>query len=342
MIAARLVDSEDVDRFRPILNLTERGWSIVRGQSDGPIELALPEPLANKVRLGGLQPLSTSATVPPAPAGPENRESGPAQDSEEPERESGVEPDPLRDQLRALRTQWARDANLPAFRIFSNETIEGIVLTRPRSPAELARIKGLGPMKLEKYGAGLLEAVRSASDEVVSSFADDEKAPASPKIAARPGHEPEKEKPTSSVLEEGGPDLDESPSGRPSASRSAGSNGTIGRQPIADNSTIEPAAPRPETGAYVSTEEWTWRLFDRGFSLSEVVAIRGLDRSAVIRHATWMARKGHTLAIDLVVDSDTRARWESWFQERGETAPPVSSDDERGLWGLFLLCRGRS
>ncbi|HEU5115107.1 MAG TPA: RQC domain-containing protein, partial [Isosphaeraceae bacterium] len=337
LISARLVDSEDVDRFRPILTLTERGWSIVRGQNSDPIELPLPEPLATKVRLGGLQRISTSA--------PTSGSEPPAQPLEpEDDPEPAGEPNPLREHLRTLRNQWAREAGLPAFRILYNETIEAIVLTRPRTPAELARIKGLGPSKLEKYGDLLLEAVRAAADGPigVSPDAVKETAPALPEFSARPGRASGAEKPSSPLLEEGGSDLDDSPSGRPSASKAAGSNGTIRHDARIDNS---PALANPggaESGPYVPTEEWTWRLFDRGFRLTEVVAIRGLERSAVIRHATWMARKGRLIALDVLLEPETRSCWESWVQENGDTPPPVSGDDERGLWSLFLMCRQQS
>ncbi len=338
LISARLVDSEDVDRFRPILNLTDLGWSIVRGQNPDPIELSLPEPLATKVRLGGLQRIST-----PAPAsGSQTAE--PSESEDETETETPGEPNPLREHLRALRKQWAHEAGLPAYRILYNETIEGIVLTRPRSPSELARIKGLGPSKMEKYGNLLLEAVRSAADGPIGLSPDpvEETAPASPEFSARPGRSSEEKKPTSPLLEEGGSDLDDSPSGRPSPSKAAGSNGTIRHDPRADNSTAPANPDRSESGPYVPTEEWTWRLFDRGFRLAEIAAIRGLEHSAVIRHATWMARKGRPIALDVLLEPETRSRWESWVQEHGETPPPVSGDDERGLWALFLMCRQRT
>ena len=54
-------------------------------------------------------------------------------------------------------------------------------------------------------------------------------------------------------------------------------------------------APAP---THVSTEEWTWRLVDRGFTIAEAAAIRGLEPAAIIRHLTWMVRRGHQLAIE--------------------------------------------
>jgi ATP-dependent DNA helicase RecQ len=327
LAAARLVESEDVDRFRPILNLSERGWAIVRGLNSDPIELSLPEPLATKVRLGGLQRIAA------APA----RDEPPAE-ADEPG--AALPPDPLRDHLRDLRNRWAREANVPAYCVFHNETIEAIVLARPRTPAELARIKGFGPSKLEKYGEPVLQAIRSVG-EGVSSPPPSPSAPAEPEASAGPGRAVEEQRPSPPILGEDGLDLDDRSSGRPSTPKAAGSNGTIRRESGADNSP-SPRIPAPATASaepYVSTEEWTFRLFDRGFRLGEIAAIRGLDRPAVVRHATWMARKGRVIAPELLVEAETLARWHAWASENGDAPPPGCSDEERGLWGLFVLCR---
>src|SRR5262249_25467669 len=56
---AGLLKSEDVDRFRPILNVSETGWAVMRGKDASPIALAIPQDLAAKVRLGGLQRLGS-------------------------------------------------------------------------------------------------------------------------------------------------------------------------------------------------------------------------------------------------------------------------------------------
>ena len=54
-----------------------------------------------------------------------------------------------------------------------------------------------------------------------------------------------------------------------------------------------PRPPKPERlGAYVPTEEWTWRLLDRGFTLDEAAAIRGLLPTDIVRHATLAVRQG--------------------------------------------------
>ena len=98
-----------------------------------------------------------------------------------------------------------------------------------------------------------------------------------------------------------------------------------------------PAPPAPSL--YVPTEEWTWRLLERGFSLDEAAAIRGLDRTSVIRHVTLAARQGKPVDPASLLDPETLRRWAAWS---GDAAPPPPSalDD---LWVVFLACRkGRS
>ena len=64
---------------------------------------------------------------------------------------------PLADALRALR-QELRDGK-PAYTVFDDETLRAIVAGRPSTLAELGRIKGIGPKRLDLYGARILAIV---------------------------------------------------------------------------------------------------------------------------------------------------------------------------------------
>ncbi len=68
--------------------------------------------------------------------------------------------DPLFDALRELRRKLAQDGGVPPYVIFHDATLREIAAARPASPAELARVPGVGAKKLEAYGAELLDAVR--------------------------------------------------------------------------------------------------------------------------------------------------------------------------------------
>jgi ATP-dependent DNA helicase RecQ len=63
--------------------------------------------------------------------------------------------------LRAWRAAEARARGVPAYVVFADATLLEIALARPRDEAALLEVKGLGPRKLEAYGAALLALVRA-------------------------------------------------------------------------------------------------------------------------------------------------------------------------------------
>jgi DNA helicase-2/ATP-dependent DNA helicase PcrA len=68
---------------------------------------------------------------------------------------------PLFEELRALRLVLA--AGKPAFVVFADSVLRDIAAARPTSLDQLAAIKGLGPTKLQQYGAAILEAVATST-----------------------------------------------------------------------------------------------------------------------------------------------------------------------------------
>ncbi len=66
--------------------------------------------------------------------------------------------------LRDLRRQIARDDAVPAYVVFTDRTLGEMAVRRPRHETALGSIRGVGPAKLEKYGARFL-AVICAADE---------------------------------------------------------------------------------------------------------------------------------------------------------------------------------
>ena len=58
--------------------------------------------------------------------------------------------------LRSWRAQRARADNVPAYVVFHDSTLEEIARSHPRSPRQLAAISGIGPTKLERYGAEVI------------------------------------------------------------------------------------------------------------------------------------------------------------------------------------------
>jgi hypothetical protein len=118
-------------------------------------------------------------------------------------------------------------------------------------------------------------------------------------------------------------------------------------KPPASEAPAQAVPPRPASTSspskHVSTEEWTWRLVDRGFSIDEAAAIRGLEPTAIIRHLTWMVRRGHPLAVGSFLSPEVASAWDSWRAAQGDANPPAEPADKLLLWPLFLACRtGRS
>ena len=48
---------------------------------------------------------------------------------------------------------------MPAYIVFSDKVLVEMAAQRPSTPAELLQISGVGPAKLERYGADFLEVI---------------------------------------------------------------------------------------------------------------------------------------------------------------------------------------
>jgi ATP-dependent DNA helicase RecQ len=64
--------------------------------------------------------------------------------------------------LRELRLELARSAGVPAYVVFNDRTLREMASRRPDTREELLEISGVGPAKLERWGAAFLEAIREA------------------------------------------------------------------------------------------------------------------------------------------------------------------------------------
>ena len=65
----------------------------------------------------------------------------------------------LLEALREWRSQVATEVGRPAYTVLADGTLVGIAALRPRSIAELARVRGIGPAKIDRYGQALLAVV---------------------------------------------------------------------------------------------------------------------------------------------------------------------------------------
>ena len=300
LIAAGLVESEEVDRFKPVIKLSPSGWDWIRDAEPPAIALPLETGLLQRLCNGGLARVQRAPSdrenaraVPVAVAASDGGWLGDAEDrSWEPA--SAVMGDPLWETLKALRLQWARETNVKAFQVFPNRVLDELVRARPTSPAVLATIKGIGPSTMERYGAAILEAIRAAGS-------------------------------ATSVAERPAPSRTEPP---PVVAR-------------AEPARVAPAEAdgSPPPTSYVPTEEWTWRLLERGFSIEEAAAIRGLELSAILRHATWMARKGNPIPVSSFLTDEDAESWSEALRRSGPAGPAPQGQTDGKFWPLFVACR---
>ena len=130
---------------RPVVVVTEEGQSVIHARR--PARLLLP---------------SSRPSPPPGSGAGSRRRKGAA----------GVKPSPraadfdeagrsLFEALRAYRIKRARSAKVPPYVVASDRTLRDLVELRPTTMEELQLVHGIGPAKADKYGAGLLEVVRS-------------------------------------------------------------------------------------------------------------------------------------------------------------------------------------
>ena len=103
------------------------------------------------------EPAALDAITGRAEEPPPSRE--PRQASPEDEDSPAVDED-LFQALRNWRLQRARSDQVPAYVVFHDSHLRSIAAHRPVTLEALSRLKGIGPSKLEKYGAAVIDLVR--------------------------------------------------------------------------------------------------------------------------------------------------------------------------------------
>lgn len=74
----------------------------------------------------------------------------------------GPEHEELFAALRRLRSEIAREEQVPAYVVFPDRTLAELALRKPRTLAAMEGVRGIGPTKLDKYGQRFLDVVREA------------------------------------------------------------------------------------------------------------------------------------------------------------------------------------
>jgi ATP-dependent DNA helicase RecQ len=146
LIAAGWIDLTPTDH--PVPLLTPTGADVMRAA--GPVRFTLPrerEPRAVRKRSPSRV---DSPDGPDAKRLPAGLESLPARERD------------LFERLRAHRAQVARGRGVPAYVVALDRTLVEMTRQPPRSRAELLEVFGMGPARVEAYGDGFLEVLRTA------------------------------------------------------------------------------------------------------------------------------------------------------------------------------------
>lgn len=98
----------------------------------------------------------------------------------------------LFEHLRETRLTLARTHNVPAFMIFSDRTLTDMAVRKPRTPAELKLVHGVGDVKVAKFGEVFLSAIdRHGTDQMQQGLTAEEETPGksqeSPRIDSQDG-----------------------------------------------------------------------------------------------------------------------------------------------------------
>jgi ATP-dependent DNA helicase RecQ len=121
-------------------------------------EIAAEAMLAGGTRSGGRGHLG-GASVGTAGAGPGHAGAGrvaPRSSRALSPSAASPEEEELFERLRALRKSLADSQGVPAYIVFSDKVLREMAARRPRGAAELLAVPGVGPAKLERYGASFL------------------------------------------------------------------------------------------------------------------------------------------------------------------------------------------
>lgn len=67
--------------------------------------------------------------------------------------------------LREWRSEASKRATVPAYVVLNDKELVGIAASQPRTLAELARCKGMGPVRLERWGDELLAVLNGVRED---------------------------------------------------------------------------------------------------------------------------------------------------------------------------------
>jgi ATP-dependent DNA helicase RecQ len=287
LLISGLLEQTEIEPFRPVVQLTDRGTDVMGGRGEA-LDISLPEELKQKLERGEVPAASALGVT--GTAVPKQATADPG----------------LVTRLRKWREDRRAAQNVPAYVVMSNATLEELAQVRPQSLEALLGVKGMGPIKVRQYGQELLEIL---SQEPLAEEAGEERS----ESVNLPFTLPTSARGEGSRIDSthGVPAVAESELAERCnvALELASTDGETSNHdqprpfPISpDTARCSPNMNSPADGnqpAYY----WTWRLLATGFTPDECAAIRSLPAEVVLDHALRAADAG------LQVDA-------SWFLSR--------------------------
>ncbi len=284
-VRARLLEENEIEPFRPVLQLTARGTEVMAGRHAGDVSLSLADDVWDKIHIHRSGPASNGeGEAEPAVSRPVDAE--------------------LVQRLREWRDATSKANAVPAYVVLNNAALEELARHRPQTAEALLGVKGIGPGKVKQYGQQLLEmlALREPPASVSPAAISPKPAPSAPAPQLLTPVVPELEqRSTSDAANEhfdtaafDEDELDASPV-TVHAPRAA----SVQHDPTSTASADVSTSTTESSDTSLPSHYWTWRLLDRGFTPEECAAIRGVATEVVLDHALRAADAGH--AID--------ARW---------------------------------
>lgn len=144
----------DVEEERRVFHV-----GLTRGSRTVAVVAPAERPSPFLAELRGATPLVRGRALPTAaPSGPKRADRGAKAAATDGE----PAPPALVEALRSWRLERCRADGVPAYVVFHDATLDEIARRGPTSLTELGRIKGIGPGKLERYGADVLAVVDNA------------------------------------------------------------------------------------------------------------------------------------------------------------------------------------
>jgi len=357
LLNAGMLETSDVDRFRPVLEITSYGVAVMRSKEPIDRPLQLPAPLEAaitghyKQKNGG-----EGGLYPGDAAGGLNRD--------------------VERALRSWRNDKAKSENSPPYRIFSNATMELLATQCPQNLDALSGVKGIGPATVASYGADIIEVITGQAPDAGEEPASNdlfEDIP-SPKQAAP---HPESSKPETrkkAAKKEPAKKISQPP---PAAHDAA----PVDKAPHVEHvrqlfdETTPPEAAKPKQKAAVdrsapepvkrpaaeqktrsdtntsqpSTTQppphfWTWRLLSSEFTLHECTQIRGLTPMQIMEHALRALEQGLPAKPEWLLSTDQIAALKVLVpgappKQLKDLAPKLPADISLTQLEYFIKCR---